>query len=259
MSALADRPKVRVRNVNVRLGDVQILQDVDLDLPCGQLTALIGPNGAGKSTLINVLLERVPYDGKVDYPISQHKPQFGLVPQRVDFDRGMPMTVCEFLLLSHQRWPLWLGRRSSAVQTAGEKLSAVGAEHLLDRQLGKLSGGELQRVLLANALWPTPEVLLMDEPISGIDVAGEILFCDIIEQLRMKHNLTILLVVHDLTVVTQHAQHVVCLNKSVQCAGEPVEVITTENLLKVFGVHSGLYMHQNHGGHVHDHGSAHKI
>ena len=259
MRERAARPAVRVRNVNVRLGDVQILQDVNLQLPTGKLTALIGPNGAGKSTLINVLLNRVPYDGEVDYPITTRKPQFGLVPQRLEFDRGMPMTVCEFLLLSHQRWPLWLGRHGAAIKTASEKLASVGAEHLLDRQLGKLSGGELQRVLLANALWPTPEVLLMDEPISGIDVAGEILFCDIIDQLRTKHNLTILLVVHDLTVVTQHAQHVVCLNKSVQCVGEPVEVITTENLQKVFGVHSGIYRHHDHGDHVHDHGSAHKI
>ncbi len=119
----------------------------------------------------------------------------------------------------------------------------MAAAHLAERPLGKLSGGELQRVLLALAIMDEPDILLLDEPVSGVDMAGGELFCDLIDELHRERRFTLVLVSHDLSVVTSHADHVICINKTVQCQGRTVEVLTKETISRVYGLHVGIYEH----------------
>ena len=158
-----------------------MLEDVSLHLHCGELTTVVGPNGAGKSTLLRVLLGEVPHCGTIHFlPVFGHgredAPAVGYVPQQLEFDRFSPMSVQDLFASAVSRWPVVLWRSRVDRQKTRAALAAVEAEHLLERKLGQLSGGELQRVLLALSLTPVPNLLLLDEPISGIDLAGRELF-----------------------------------------------------------------------------------
>jgi zinc transport system ATP-binding protein len=249
-----------MRGVSVSLGGNTVLQDINADISCGEITSIIGPNGAGKTTLISAILGLVPYRGEITFcRRSEHgagNPRVHVVPQQLDFDRGTPLTVSEFLCLSIQKRPLWLGSACGARRRAVSYLERVEAAHLASRALGVLSGGEFQRVMLALALMPTPDILILDEPISGVDVAGEELFCEILDRLKQESGFTLILVSHDLHIVTRHADRVICLNKTVQCEGRAVEVLTPENLRAVFGIHTGLYSHSGKLE-AHDHGNGH--
>ncbi len=246
---MAEPPKhaILIEGVNVKRGDALLLENINAAIHCGETTAIIGPNGAGKTTLFSAIMGLIPYTGKIDFcHSSEHgagKPVIGYVPQRIDFDRGIPLTVLDYLCISHQRRPLWLGRNKEISDLSMKCLKRVAAAHLSDRSLGRLSGGELQRVMLALALMDDPDILLLDEPVSGVDVAGGKLFCDLIDQLHSEKQFTLLLVSHDLSVVTSHADHVLCLNKTVQCEGRTVEVLTEETIASIYGLHKGLYTH----------------
>jgi zinc transport system ATP-binding protein len=228
--------------VTVRLSGVSILEEVSASAPRGGCTAVVGPNGAGKSTLLLALLGHVPFAGSIDIvPTEKNSAsRIGYVPQRLQFDRGMPMTVGDFLVMGLQRRPLWLGTRRSSRQRACELLAAVHADSLAQRMLGVLSGGELQRVLLALALAQDPDLLVLDEPAGGVDVQGGQLFCELLERLRRERGFTQLMVSHDLGTVTHHATHVIMLNHRVVAVGPPREVLTPANLGAVFGLHMGL-------------------
>ena len=239
-----------VRNVNVTLGGVEILKNVSTAFPCGEITALIGPNGAGKTTLLLAILGLIPYTGKIEFHHvdtrnnqSNKHPIIGYVPQQLQFDRGDPLTVADFMALSIQRTPIWLGHRRWALEHALKYLKLLGAENLIYAQMGKLSGGELQRVLLASTLQLEPHMVLLDEPISGVDVAGERLFCKFLSEFQKEHGLTILLVTHDLSVVSEHSDHVVCLNKEIRFQGKTKEVLTEDKLSAIFGLPEGLFIH----------------
>ncbi len=251
---------LRVRNVSVTLGGVQILTNVSFSAPVGQLSAVIGPNGAGKTTLLRTILGLTPYTGTIERGRGARGKllRLGYVPQRLDFDRGMPMTVEDFICSGLQRRPLWLGHKTRARQTAAEALEVVGGRGWQRRALGQLSGGELQRVLLAMALAGKPDVLLLDEPVAGVDVAGEELFCDLLGTLQRQGHYTMLLVSHDLSIVTEHADYVICLNQTVQCQGATLETLTAENLRALYKQEVALYSHSgSHEGHAHGHHHAH--
>lgn len=247
-----------IRNLSVRLGGVAILSGVDADLQCGEVTALIGPNGAGKTTLLLAILGLVPCAGEIRFRRAeehgQGTPRIGYVPQRLDFDRNAPMTVLDFFALSAQRRPLFLGRPAKTRRDTEGALARAGAAHLLARPLGTLSGGELQRVLLALALRDDPDILLLDEPVSGVDIAGEELFCDFLAQIHRESRFSLLLVSHDLSVVTRHADRVICLNRTVVCQGAKAEVLTPENLRAIYGPEAHVFHHghADEGGHLHD-------
>lgn len=246
---------VRLRNVSVALGGVQILSNVTAQPPVGVLTAVIGPNGAGKTTLLRAILGLLPYTGTVQFGTSPDgRPlRVGYVPQRLDFDRGMPLSVMDFLCAGLQRRPIWLGTGRRARQVAREQLARVGGNGWETKPLGKLSGGELQRVLLAMGMSSRPDILLLDEPVAGVDVAGGELFCDLLGSLQQEGHYTMLLVSHDLSIVTQHAQYVICLNQTVQCQGSTVQTLTAENLRALYRQKVGLYAHAGtHEGHAHD-------
>jgi zinc transport system ATP-binding protein len=239
---------IAIRGVNVYLRKQSILEDITCDIPAGRITAVIGPNGAGKTTLLLAVLGLVPYSGRITFPaFAGAAPRIGYVPQRLDLDRGLPCTVRDLLVLSLKRGPHWTGIKEPTRKRIREDLDRVGAGRLENRFLGKLSGGEMQRVLLALALEGDPDILLLDEPTAGVDAPGEQLFCDVLSDLQQKRNLTVLLISHDLSVVSNHAEQVICLNKTVRCSGG-LSVLSEENLLKTYGLHIQIYPH-DHGPH----------
>jgi len=228
--------------VTVALGGVSILDGVTALVPQGGCTAIVGPNGSGKTTLLLALLGQVPYAGRIALTPNADgaAPRIGYVPQRLAFDRGLPMTVMDFMVMGRQRLPLWFGCRARLQAQARDLLAMVKAEGLAKRQVGALSGGEMQRVLLALALQQEPDLLILDEPAAGVDFQGEQIFCELLDGLRQQHSFTQLIVSHDLATVTHHSTYVICLNHKVMAAGSPRQVLTAETLTATFGLHMGL-------------------
>ena len=239
---------IEIRNLGVCLRKIDILTEVNCSIPAHRTTAVIGPNGAGKTTLLLAILGLVPFSGSINFNVLEKgRPSIGYVPQRLEFDRGLPCTVEDLMTTSICRKALWLGKKQKIKSQVRAGLERVGAEGLKNRFIGKLSGGELQRVLLAMALEGNPSILLLDEPTAGIDAPGEQLFCDLLSDIQNQADLTVILISHDLSVVSNHAQHVICLNKTVRCSGG-LNTLTEENLLKTFGLHVQIYPH-SHGPH----------
>ncbi len=238
----SDRVAVMFENVTAALGGTVILEGVTARVPLGSCTAIVGPNGAGKTTMLLALLGEVPFTGGIRIPPSDEGRalRIGYVPQRLQFDRAMPLTVMEFMVMGWQRRPLWFGVARRYRERARQLLACVKLEGLERRKIGALSGGEMQRVLLALALGREPDLLVMDEPASGVDFQGEHIFCELLDVLRREQGFTQLMVSHDLPTVTHHATHVICLNRKVAAEGPPREVLTAENLTAIFGLHMGL-------------------
>jgi len=257
MSEDAGFHTLAIRNLSVRRGGTEILSGIDADIRCGEVTALIGPNGAGKTTLLQAILGQVPYTGEIRFRRSpehgKDAPRIGYVPQHLDFDRGTPMTVLDFFALSGQRRPVFLGISGRARRSARESLARAGVDHLLERPMGRLSGGELQRVLFALALRDDPDILLLDEPVSGVDLAGGEQFCEFLSQVQRGSRFSLLLVSHDLSVVTRHADRVICLNRRIVCQGATTEVLTAGNLAAMYGEDAHLFRHRPAEGHGHLH------
>jgi zinc transport system ATP-binding protein len=239
--AVSSNNAVVFKNVGVKLGGVAILENISATAPRGSSTAIIGPNGAGKTTLLLSLLGQVEYSGAIHVgDSSPGKIRIGYVPQRLEFDRGMPVTVMDMMAMGLQRKPLWLGTAGWVRRNALPLLSRVRAEHLARRRLGALSGGELQRVLLALAIQQRPELLILDEPSSGVDIGGENLLCELLDELRKEQGFTQIMVTHDLSIVTAHADHVICLNHRVVGEGSISTTLTADVLTATFGIHLGL-------------------
>ncbi len=246
---------VTIRDLRVELGGNSILRGVDAGLARGKITALIGTNGCGKTTLLRAILKEVPYTGRIQFhcghdhsrPTPEH---IGYVPQKLNIDARLPLTVRDLLALALQRRPLFLGVSRQTEQAMVQMLERVWVSpELLNRPVERLSGGELQRVLLALALRPKPELLLMDEPAAGIDFRHQDSFYKLIAELNETTGVTILLVSHDLSVVTRHAHHVLCVRDGrIQCQGPPQEIITEEVLAQTFGAELGVFLH-HHGQH----------
>lgn len=229
-------------HISVIRGGLTILDNACARVPRGSCTVIVGPNGAGKTTLLRALIGEMPYQGEIRLGTGATGKtlRLGYVPQRLGLDRGMPLTVMEFLALGQQRRPLWLGIRAGLRNGILEALASVRAEHLARRRLGTLSGGELQRVLLALALQQKPDLLVLDEAAAGVDFQGEHLFCDLLDELRERDGFTQLMVSHDLGMVAHHATHVICLKRRVLSQGPPDEVMTPERLTALFGLHMGV-------------------
>lgn len=229
-----------VRGLSVRLGAREILRDVNLHLHCGQLAALVGLNGAGKSTLLRAILGEIPHTGRISFVDRDHnfpvRPQIGYVPQRVDFDPAAPISVADLFAVTVSKWPACLGLGGRLRQTVTDALAAVEAEHLVDRHLGSLSGGELQRVLLALSLTPQPNILLLDEPLSGIDLAGRERFYRLVSDLRRRFDMAVLLVSHDLAAMLDFADRMIFMDGAVVCDDEPMKVWADARVRAAFGL-----------------------
>lgn len=246
---------VKIRDLSVRFGNVHILENINFHVPQGVCTAVVGPNGAGKTTLVKALLGDMSHTGKILFrrkdaggeSFSEKRPVFGYVPQRLQFDRLLPLTVMEFLACSFCRRPVFFGISPAFRALAEEYLIEVDCIRVKDRKLGALSGGELQRVLLALALMRKPEILILDEPAAGVDFKGEKLCCELLENFRKKQGFTQIMVSHDLSTVAAHAAHVVCINHQVFAQGDPQKVLTSQALLDTFGLHMGMVdLHKKH-------------
>lgn len=243
-------PLVSLRDVQVTLEGVPILRGVHASIARGKVTAILGLNGSGKTTLLRAILREVPYTGEIRFHCGHdhrsHLPQqVGYVPQRLRLETSLPFTVRDLLATALTRRPAFLGvSRASHARFAG-MLERVGAPiALLDRPVERISGGELQRVLLALALEPDPELLLLDEPAAGIDFKDQEGFYSLIQRLNAERRTTVLLVSHDTGIVHQHAHHVLCLRDGeVACQGTPEEIMSPESLQATFGLGAKAYRH----------------
>lgn len=239
MSQFCHLCRIDLQDVSVSRGGQELLHDVSMHIHCGQLTALIGQNGAGKTTLIRALLGQMPHTGTIRHINERgrdiHRLQTGYVPQHLEFDREMPLTVQDLMAAAFTRRPVWTGISKATRARISEALAEVNARELIDRPLGRCSGGETQRVLLALSLHPSPDLLVLDEPVSGVDSNGLALFLETVSRLRASHHMAILLVSHDLRLVRQFADHVVLLDRTVLAQGAPDYVFETPAFDQVFG------------------------
>ncbi len=247
------KPLVTLRDVQVALDGTAILRGVTADIARGQITALIGLNGSGKTTLLRAILREIPCQGVIDFRCghdhSHPRPDHvGYVPQRLRLEANFPVTVRDLLAVALMRRPLFLGVPRSLEERLRRMLQRVGAPfHLLDRPMEKISGGEQQRVLLSLALEPNPELLQLDEPAAGIDFKDQEGFYDLIRRINAQDKVTVVMASHDLSVVHQHAHHVLCLvDGKVECQGPPSDTLYREMLGKIFGADSALYHHHHH-------------
>lgn len=236
---------VQINNLEVTIENQEILKGANLSLEKGALTALIGRNGAGKSTFLKALLGEVPYKGTISYQALSEskadKPVIGYIPQKLLFDLSSPISVLDIFAATQSKWPVWFGVCKKVRENVKNSLRKLDADYLLDRQLGVLSGGELQRVLLALALQPMPDVLLLDEPVAGMDQNGLKLFYKMVRDLAKKHKLTILLISHDLDLVAEYADKVAFLSEgSIKVYDTPRRVFENEEVRKQFGLSFGV-------------------
>lgn len=228
----------KIENLTVKIGNEEILKDINIHIHCGELTALIGPNGGGKSTFLKAIIGEVRHRGSLKFVKSngndEIRPTIGYVPQTTIFEKDSPISVLDLFVASIYKYPVWLPILPKIRQKVQEALIVVEAQYLIDRRLGALSGGELQRVLLALALSPLPEVLLLDEPVSGIDSNGIDMFYRIVNDVRNKYDLSIILVSHELDIIRTYADRVVLLNKRILINGSPDEVYKSDVFKKTF-------------------------
>ena len=228
---------LRIQDLSVKIGNDQILNGIDLHIHCGELVALIGPNGAGKSTLLKAVLGQQPYSGIISFSVPgqrNRKAKIGYVPQSPAFDPGDPMSVADLFQCCMSKRPAFLGISKAMRERVLDCLSRVHAQELIDKQIGTLSGGELQRVLLAVALEPMPNILILDEPLSGVDVEGMETLMDMIDELRNTYDLSILMTTHDFSLLDRYADQVVLMDKSILCRGSSDEVLGSDEFRRVF-------------------------
>jgi ABC-type Mn2+/Zn2+ transport system ATPase subunit len=237
-----DQEAVRAEQLWFSFGaDNPVLQDISFAVPKGSITVVIGPNGSGKTTLLKVLLGLLsPQRGNVwvlGRTPQQAREEMAYVPQRFTFDKSFPITVKEFLQLSHPH---------CSKEKIAEYLSHLNISETLHMKLGSLSGGQLQRVLIERSMLGDPKVLFLDEPAVGIDIAGEQTFYELVSHLHREHGSTVVMVSHELDVVANYADQVLCLNRRLVCQGKPEQVLTPETLQNLYGKEAMLYQHRHH-------------
>lgn len=231
-------PALHVHHVSLRYGDASILEDVSFDLPAGEFLAIVGPNGAGKSTLVKVALGlKTPQKGHAmifGRPAGEQPKRVGYVPQLKTFDRTFPATAEELVVTGLRRsWPARV--RGAEAEQAQAALERVGAGALARRPLARLSGGELQRAYLARALVRKPELVMLDEPATGVDFLAEHDLYDLLESYQFDTGATVVMVTHDLSAARYHASQVLVLNRRVHGYGAPDVVLCDECLEAAFG------------------------
>ncbi len=234
-------PIISVKNLTVELNHFTLLEHITFDIEKGDTLAIIGPNGSGKSTLIKALIGFIPIKtGKIEIacPDEKHaRPEIAYVPQFYHFDRTFPITVDEFMSLSYDR--------KDASSVIHDRLRHVEMEKKSQSLLGTLSGGELQRVLIARAILLYPDILFMDEPEASIDVTGSRKFYQIIEHLKKKHQTTIVMVSHEIDIVYKYATKVLCLNRKMICYGRPTDILNSNTLKELYGDNVTVYQHHS--------------
>lgn len=232
---------VKLTNAGIKRGDKWLVRGIDLTINKGQIVTLIGPNGSGKSTTTKMAIGVLtPNEGEAK---RARDLKIAYVPQKIALDWTMPLPVKRFMRLTNQLY-------QKDIEAA---LEATGVLHLIDQQVRDLSGGEMQRVLLARAMARKPDLLVLDEPVQGVDYSGEIALYKLIKDIRDQLNCGILLVSHDLHVVMAATDQVICLNGHICCAGTPSKVVTSTEYQTLFGVKADptLALYEHHHDHTH--------
>ena len=229
---------VRLKDAGYQQNDKWLVKGVSLEVKKGKIVTLIGPNGSGKSTTAKIALGIYK---KIDGEVEKYTSKIGYVPQKISIDWTLPLRVYDFLTLTE----------NLKDETIDEALSLTGVIHLKNKNLGNLSGGEFQRVLLARAISKKPEFLVLDEPVQGVDFTGEIALYELIKKISDELNCGILLISHDLHTVMSATDHVVCLNGHVCCSGSPIDVAKNNEYKALFGEQASQILSRYE--HKHDH------
>ncbi len=244
--ASADGVLLSAKSINKDFAGRKILENINLTISEGQIVTLIGPNGAGKTTLVRIALGLLQADSGTIY----HHPslRIGYMPQRVHIEPTLPLTVIRFLQLAN--------RQDKELMSA--TLHKLKISHLEQHQLAAISGGELQRVLLARALLRNPQLLILDEPAQGVDLAGQAELYQLISEISAVQGCGVLMISHDLHLVMSSTDEVICLNHHICCHGKPEHVSTDPAYLNLFGAHASesLAVYTHHHNHEHDIGGS---
>lgn len=236
------KPVLTLDNLCVRIGRRAIIEQISLTLEAGEIITLIGPNGAGKTTLVRAILGLIrPSSGKINKRAGL---RIGYMPQRLHLEKTIPLSVKRFLKMTK-------GVKAADIDSALQK---VGAEHTLERPMQSISGGELQRVLLARALLRKPHLLVLDEPAQGVDINGQTDLYRLISKLREELNCAVLMVSHDLHLVMSGTDRVICMNHHICCSGHPEQVSNDPVYRELFGIEASeeLALYAHHHDHDHD-------
>ena len=229
-----------VKNVSKSFGGVKANVDIPMSVEKGKIVTLIGPNGSGKSTTAKIALGIYK---NIEGSVEKYTNNVGYVPQKISIDWTLPLRVKDFMVLTE----------NIKDDQINEALSLTGVMHLKNKNLGNLSGGEFQRVLLARAISKKPELLVLDEPVQGVDYTGEIALYKLIKKISDTLNCGILLISHDLHTVMTATDYVVCLNGHVCCSGTPMNVANNKNYKELFGDQASTLLSVYEHKHDHTH------
>ena len=230
---------LKIENLYFDYSDTSVLRDVNFTLHKGDFLGIIGANGAGKSTLIKAILGDIPHSGTIEFKDRENghmqKMKIGYVPQSLNIEKKTPISVYDMIASYQSRYPVFWKKSKKVYAKIKEHLAIFKAEDLIDKQVCNLSGGELQRVLLSMAVMDEPNLLLLDEPVSGIDQNGMDLFYHTISELKKHYDLSIILISHDLDYVAQYADQVILIDGTVKKQGTVRQVYESEEFRQVFG------------------------
>ena len=229
----------KIDNLSVKIQNEYIIKNINIELHCNELTMIIGRNGAGKTTFLKAILGEIEHSGNIFfYDMKEKKKKkikIGYVPQSLNIERDMPTTVYDMFASYISNKPVWLMKDKKVYKKIKESLKIFGADKLIDKRVGTLSGGELQRVLLSIATTPVPNLLILDEPVSGVDRNGTKDFYEILTKLKKEYDMSIVLVSHDLDLVKKYADKVILLDKEIIKIGQVDEVYKSKEFIERFG------------------------
>ncbi|MEE1305542.1 MAG: metal ABC transporter ATP-binding protein [Agathobacter sp.] len=229
---------IKINNLGVNFADQVVLENVNMHIHCGSLNAIIGKNGAGKSTLVRAILDDIPHTGSIEFKDTKdghmQRLKIGYVPQAINIEKNTPVSVYDLIASYHFKYPAFLPKSKKIENKIRETLRIFEAEELIDKQVCNLSGGQLQRVLLSMAILDEPNLLLLDEPVSGIDQNGMELFFETMDYLKKNYDLAIILISHDLDYVARYADQVYLLDKTVVKHGKVKDVYQSPEFEAVF-------------------------
>jgi len=232
---------VKLENAGVQIMSKWLVKGISFEISQGQIVTLIGPNGSGKTTTAKMILNIMNED---EGQITRNTDKMAYVPQKINIDWTMPLRVIDFMKITNNL------NNNQVI----ESLTTTGVDKLLYNQIHNLSGGEFQRVLIARAIAKKPDLLVLDEPVQGVDYNGEIALYNLIKKISVNLNCGILLISHDMHFVMSTTDHVVCLNGHICCSGTPSSVVKNPEYIKLFGEHNSetLSYYQHHHDHSHD-------